>query len=421
MRLRTLLSCRALLLALAALAFGLAVPPCAAAQTAGILHRGIALFHPLYSADTTPGPDKQFLFPPFAAARHTLTDKQLSIIRKAGFDFVRLPVDPGPFLQFTGARRDALDDQLGRTVQRILDSGLAVIVDFHPNAYGPADYLPPALVKGADTPMFESYCTMLTRTARLLDGLHSERVAFELMNEPAVGGTFAGDAQWQTMEEMAYARIRAVSPKLTLVLTGGRNGGFDGLTALDPGRFSKDNAVLYTFHYYRPLEFTYQSYSPDPKYRLAADIPYPAQARPMSDSVNAITVRVMKLDSSLAQRATDMAKGFADLVRYKAENFGRSDIHRDFDQVASWAKTNNIPPNCIFLGEFGVIRRHDIYDGARDSERIRWLSDVRQEAEARGFFWSLWAYSGTGGMEVIKNDHADEIDLLTLSALGIEK
>ncbi len=419
MRLRTLLACRALFLALAALAFGLAVPPYAMAQRAGIFHRGIALFHPLYSADSTPGPDKQFIFPPFAAARHTLTDTQLSIIRKAGFDFVRLPVDPGPFLQFAGARRDALDDLLRQKVQMILDSGLAVIVDFHPNAYGPADYLPPALVKGADTPMFEAYCTMLARTARLLDGLHSDRVALELMNEPAVGWSRAGYAAWQAMLEKAYHAARSGAAHLTLVLSGGNGGDYDGLTYVDPAPFAKDTAIIYTFHFYEPHEFTFQSYPEGPHSRLAADIPYPAQARPLSDSVEALTARVEKLDSSLTQRAADMAMGLADLARYKAENFSRSDMHRDFDQIASWARTHNIPSNQIFLGEFGVERRFGIYDGARDTERVRWLRDVREEAAAHGFFWSLWAYSGRGGMEITNDDAATDVDPITLSALGL--
>src|SRR5437016_13213240 len=70
--------------------------------------RGIAVAHTLAWAQIEPA-STQFVFPPFADASRSLAREELISLRRSGFDFVRLAIDPGPFLQFKGQRRDALD------------------------------------------------------------------------------------------------------------------------------------------------------------------------------------------------------------------------------------------------------------------------------------------------------------------------
>ncbi len=379
------------------------------------------MFHPLISATLGIGHDRLFLFPPFADARHKLTATQLSSIRKAGFDFVRLPVDPGPFLQFQGGKRDALDDIMRQRVQTILDAGLGVVVDFHPNPSS-VDYAPKSLVQGIDSPLFQTYCTMLARTARLLDGMHTKRVALELMNEPAAGWSAAGYADWHAMLEKAYRTLRTDAPRLALVLSGGSNGDIEGLTNLDPRPFASDQAVIFTFHFYDPYIFTEQSgpASPaNPLRNLELDVPYPASARPVDDSIDALSAWLERQHVPKMARLEDMALVRTRLTAYRLTGFNRATIKASFDSVTSWARANAISPSRIFLGEFGVPRRYGAYHGAREMERIRWLSDVRSEAEAHGFFWSIWTYSGSGGMAIVNVDVGGEIDPGTLNALGL--
>lgn len=402
--------------AFAVFAIAFALP--AAAQDAQPFRHGVALFHPLISATFQPGSKTQFVFPPFADAKHQLTDVQLAAIKNAGFDFVRLPVDPGPFLQFKGAQRDALDGILRQRVQMILGAGLAVIVDFHPIPTS-VDYAPKLLVQGADTPLFRDYCGMLARTAQVLDALHTNRVALELMNEPAVGGDPEGNAQWQSMEAKAYRGIRAVAPHLTLVLAGPKGSDVVGITAFNPEAFKGDPAIIYTFHYYEPYEFSHQSLPTSPVERLAADVPYPANSRPISDSLMALSARLDARKEEPAQKLVDMTTGLKYLTRYHLSNFDRDAIEADFGKVEAWAKANGIPASQIYLGEFNVIRCYGIYQGARDAERAHWLSDVRRAAEERGYAWSIWAYSGYGGMAIVQNDSTADIDPTTLTALGL--
>lgn len=408
--------CRSVLFAMFCVAIGLHP---ANAQNFDGFKRGVALFHPLISATLQPGSNTKFAFPPFADAKHQLTNAQLAAIKNAGFDFVRLPVDPGPFLQFKGVQRDALDDIMRQRVQMILDAGLNVIVDFHPIPSS-VEYGPKQLVQSSDSQLFHDYCDMLTRTARLLNAFHSNRVSLELMNEPQLGGTVSSDAQWQNMEEVAYHAARAGAPTLTVVLAGNMSGEYEGLLALDPTPFVGDSRAIFTFHYYLPYEFTTQSFPRDPQLRVAADVPYPAQSRGIDESMAALKLRLAKTTETDQQKKADTALALATLTQYRASNFNRATIQGHFDKVAAWAAKYGVPPSRIFLGEFGVIRQNGIYDGARDPDRVRWLHDVREVAEAHGFSWSIWAYSGSGGMEIMENDNTDAINVATLRALGLQ-
>src|SRR5271168_5055515 len=86
---------------IAALCFVMAITilsPVSRAHAEGFanFHRGVALFHPMIYAPRQNPTSERFVFPPFSDARSQMTGAQLTAIRKAGFDFVRLPVNPGP-------------------------------------------------------------------------------------------------------------------------------------------------------------------------------------------------------------------------------------------------------------------------------------------------------------------------------------
>jgi hypothetical protein len=51
---------------------------------------------------------------------------------------------------------------------------------------------------------------------------------------------------------------------------------------------------------------------------------------------------------------------------------------------------------------------------------LRWIADVRTEAEAHGFAWAVWVHSGSLGFSLVKHPGSVEIDPATLSALGLE-
>jgi endoglucanase len=390
----------------------LTVSPAAAQDDAPAFRRGIAVAHTMAWAQIEPGPSKAFVFPPFMDQARRLDAAELQALRRAGFDFVRLAVDPGPFLQFTGARRERAEEIMLEQVRQILSSGLAVIVDLHPSDLHPG-YTGAALTGGVATPAFRDYLRLVERTAALLDGLKSRRVAFELMNEPPVS-----PEAWQPMLEAAYHAARKVAPRLTLVLPGAREGMPEGLLGLKPAAFRNDPAVIYTFHYYEPFQFTHQGASWNAARHLA-DVPYPANARPLRDSLDATAAAIEASSLSQPQKTAATLEARRLLESYRRSGFDRAAMGKSLDRISAWAKSNGIPGNRIFLGEFGALKSPRQAHGVRASERRQWFADVRSEAEARGFSWAVWVYR-LGGFAVTRDGRGVDVDPVIVDALGLK-
>lgn len=387
------------------------VTPAWPADAGAAFRRGIGVSHVMAWAAIAPGPARQFVFPPFADVSDAQFAAELQTLRRTGFGFVRFAVDPGPFLQFQGARRDRIDRVLIDRVSLILASGLAVIVDFHPSDMHP-DYTAQRLTVGTASPAFQSYLRLIERTARLLDSLHSNKIALELMNEPPLPQT-----EWQPMLELAYAAARQGSRNLTLVIEGGQEASAAALTAMNTAPFSADPAVIYSFHYYDPYQFTHQGASWNPA-RYLAGVPYPAWARPLDDSLKATAALIAAAKLSAPQRALAYRDAKVRLQDYRASDFNGATIAGDFARVARWAKTHGVTADHVMLGEFGANRTPLQRNGAGASERAQWFHDVSAAASANGFGWAVWAYRG-GGFALAESNTANEIEPRVAEALGL--
>jgi endoglucanase len=392
-------------------------PAGAEPTTLGFRH-GISIHHALNWAQMQAGVGDQYVFPPFADPDHFLAQADLDRIRSAGFDFVRLTVDPGPFLQFVGTKRDALDEILLERINMILLSGLNVVVDFHPNNQNPA-YRPLALIESVDTPLFKAYVEAIARTARLLRTLPSGRVMLEPMNEPQVGWHAPGNATWQAMIQVIYGKVRQAAPSLALIVTGGSGGSANGLLALDATPFASDPRVTFTFHYYLRYEFTHQSVKAA-ETRFLSAVPYPANSRPQEETFQSLANAVARSNLKSEEKAAALAAGKKSLEDYLASGFDRSAINSTFASIADWAARYGVPGSRILLGEFGVAGTYAGYRGARDDDRERWLADIRQVAESRGWGWAIWAFRGDGGMALARGDQPGApLDAVALRALGL--
>jgi endoglucanase len=371
---------------------------------------GIGISHAMAWAPLEPAPSRSFVFPPFSYSQ-TAFARELGVLRRVGFDFVRFAVDPGPFLQWQDSRRDDLDRMLISQIRLILANDLSVIVDFHPSDMHP-DYLAEKIAAGPQASLFKGYLRLLARMAALLDGLQSSRVALEIMNEPPPRANV-----WRPMRDAAYSIVRKEAPKLLLVLDGGEEGNLEGTTTLDPP--SEDANILFSFHYYRPWQFTHQGLAGMAAQYLT-DVPYPARARPIQESIaaTAATIAGASLAASQKLQASQTARN--DLESYRASSFDRSTIANDFDKMVRWARDDSVPMHRVILGEFGAMNNEQRGLATRQAERLRWLSDVREAAEARGFAWAAWVHSGSVGFSLVKHDGSPELDPGVLQALGFE-
>src|SRR5436309_6008795 len=81
----------------------------AAAEPPAIrLRRGMNLWPWFSLTREFPAPSAEYDWLPYQPDRAIPTRDDLSALRRSGIDFVRLPVDPGPLLVFSGERRRRL-------------------------------------------------------------------------------------------------------------------------------------------------------------------------------------------------------------------------------------------------------------------------------------------------------------------------
>jgi hypothetical protein len=201
------------------------------------------------------------------------------------------------------------------------------------------------------------------------------------------------------------------------VLDGGEDGNLEGTTQLEG--FRGDPNILFSFHYYRPWQFTHQGLVGHAAQYLT-DVPYPARARPIEGSIEATAAAIARanLAQSQKQQAEDTARKV--LESYRASSFDRAAIADDFNKMTRWARERSVPVQRVILGEFGAMNNEQRGLATRQDERLRWIADVRAEAEAHGFAWAAWVHSGSIGFSLVKQPGNPDIDPAVLSALGLE-
>lgn len=366
-----------------------------------------------------PAPNTGILWPPYRETPRPPNAAELADLRKAGFDTIRLPVDPAPFIVFKGERREEVYRILFAALARIHGAGLNAVVDLHPNSRHPA-WGQHAVIATPDAPAFVAYKNVITEFARRLDKLDPDRVALELINEPRIKCKGADQARWQGIAKELVGSARAGSKRLALVITGACVSSLEGLLALDPKALN-DNNLIYTFHFYDPFTFTHQgaSFIPWPD-KYLDQVPWPASKRPIEEPIALIPERVGSakgLDDSARQRAAAGAR--ANLQKYYNSGAGADVIENRFSQVAAWAREHGIPANRVFIGEFGVLRKNADGPGARCEDRMRWLHDIRAAADKFGFSWAYFNYDGP--FALVNSDSNRTLDQSVLASLGLTK
>lgn len=361
-------------------------------------------------AELQADPEALAVFPDW---RREVTPAMFAALSEQGFDFIRMPTDPGPALAAgPGAEQDRLIEGMIAAVQMGLDADLKVILDLHPLPRGDE-------VGGMDSLLgshFPDYVALVARIAGRLADLPQDRVALELLNEPSFDceGVYAGaPPKWPAMQADLHAAARAAAPEITIILTGACWGQANALASLDPGLIPDDN-VLWTFHSYVPFAYSHQgAVWTGPPVRYLRDLPYPP-----SLMTPEIARRV--IEESAARMAE--AEGQADLqaITQEVETYARtadSDAIHEISVAADWADRHGIPRDRIFMGEFGAL-----HTAGGVTQPMDWyhafLADKRRAAEAAGMSWAVLSWAGDMGVA----DPADperRMSPATCRALGL--
>lgn len=355
-------------------------------------------------------------WPIFRGPRATTTDAELRRLAAAGFDFIRLPVEPSPFLDRSPAEVDAMERRLVDFVDRITAAGMKVMVSGWARHETTPRWQAPQILASKDSPEFKTYLDFLKRIVVLLRDVPKDRWVLQPMNEPQAVCRRTDGVDWVDLQREIYRDLRAFAPGLTLVLTPGCWSKIEALPYLDLAGYDADTLV--DLHYYDPWTFTHQSATWTADWiKHLAGLSFPPSKTNKQAAIEAST-RLFAM-----RRADGGDPAFAETLRkidvYLREDFGPQHIVRDFATLRAWANRNHVAPSRIVIGEFGAYRQPEEAKAIDDGSRARWLATVRKAAEDQGFGWALYAYHSDFGL--VDDEATGAWDETMLPALGLRK
>jgi len=307
----------------------------------------------------------------------------IALIKSAGFDHVRLSVNPEPMMN-AARRQNGTAEYFGyldAAVKMILDTGLAVEIDMHPDS----DFK--ARLKEDD--FVERFADFWRMVAQHYSSWDSELVFFEILNEPEMRDPY----RWYGVEAKLAAAIRQGAPAHTILAAGARWDDDDDMIFLEPLR---DPNVIYVFHFYEPHIFTHQGATWGEYYwHWLKGLHYPSSPENAAQVAAGVPEAIDRLY----------------VIRYGKDHWDASRIEAEINQAADWATHNRVPLVC---NEFGVFRSF-----SDPQDRAAWLKDVRTSLERHNIGWAMWDYSGGFGV-VTKKDGKAALDETTVNALGLK-
>ena len=235
------------------------------------------------------------------------TSADIALIKSAGFDHVRLSVNPQPIMD-AAYRHGGSEEYLGyldAAMKMILDAGLAVELDMHPDSD-----LKQRLAKEDD--FVERFADFWRMIAKHYASYDSERVFFEIMNEPEMHDAY----RWYGVETKLAAAIRQSAPTNTILAAGAKWDDDDDMVFLEPLR---DPNVIYVFHFYEPHIFTHQGATWGAYYwHWLKDLHYPSDPK----NAEAVAAAVPEAVHRLA------------VIRYGQDHWDASRIEADINQAS---------------------------------------------------------------------------------------
>jgi hypothetical protein len=399
----------------AALGSAPTAPSARAAAEAPHFRRGVNAWPWFSLTREFPAPRTDYAWPPFQSQRPVPTPADLRRLRATGLDFIRLPVDPGPFLAADTTSRGQLLDMLDKAVTGTLDADLGIIVNVQAN--GATHYWnPDRMVSSTAAPAFDLYRGLIGELAGRLERFQPGKVALEPVNEPPQA---CASNVWSQVQHALLTAARASSATLPLVVTGGCGSMVGGLTALDPAPLSPFEPILFTFHFYEPYLFSHQGapWMREPVYRSLNNVPWPASAGSLEGTLASVRARMAK-DTETTGEAKRAAYAQTERVLkvYFDAQPDRGFVDKYLRQVRAWGDAHGLAPERIVMGEFGALRTDARYVAAPNPDRARYIADVRQGAEDLGFAWAFWnLFDGMGMMD----DATRALDPAIIDALGL--
>lgn len=324
------------------------------------------------------------------------TGEDARLIASMGFDHVRFTVDPAPLLGLSSrhAEQSQLLDAgkvelhraylklLDAAMETLLDAGLNVVVDIHPE-----DSLKLPL-KDSDAHL-AGFARLWSLLAGHMKKHEPSRVALELINEPRVedGG------RWHTVATELVKAIRQQTTRHVVIVASPAWSGIDQLVSMKP---VEGDRLLHTFHMYDPFIFTHQGANwAGPQWEVLRNVPYPSSPEKIAP---------------LLEKTTH-AEARRNLQWYGEQRWNEQRINQEIARVAEWSTRHRAK---VYCGEFGAYRRFAPREG-----RLQFTLDLRLALEKHRIGWAMWDYRG--GFSLLKDPARREPDNELLAALGLKR
>jgi endoglucanase len=311
------------------------------------------------------------------------TAQDMALIRAMGFDHVRFTLNCEPM--FRRGQADRIPPEylamVDGAVKMILDQGLAVIIDIHPES----DLKAKLAADDAAVEQFEDFWRALAKHYSTLD---PEKVFFEVLNEPE----FRDRYRWSGVQARLARAIREGAPQHTIIVAGANWSGITELLFMEP---LHDSNIIYNFHFYEPHIFTHQGATWSTNFQhYLSKLPYPSTPENVAGEV-------AQAPDAVNQQA---------IVHYGLDRWNAERVEAEIAVAAAWGKRWNVPLTC---NEFGVYRA-----AATAEDRAALIHDVRTTLEKNGIGWTMWDYAG-GFSVVTRENGVSTPDAVTLRALGM--
>jgi aryl-phospho-beta-D-glucosidase BglC (GH1 family) len=314
-----------------------------------------------------------------------MTAEDIALIKSMGFDNVRLSVNPQPMFPMNRPNelRPEYLGYLDDAVKMILDHGLAVVIDLHPESDFKAKL-------AGDDDFVQQFADFWRALAQHCSSWDPDRVFFEILNEPEMSDRY----RWYGVQAKLIAAIREGAPNHTIIAAGARWSDDDDLVFLSDSL--RDTNIIYNFHFYEPHIFTHQGATWGSYYwHWVKGLRYPSTPESAAQTAASVPDAVDRLY----------------VIRYGYDHWDAARVDAEISQAAEWARQHNVPLVC---NEFGVYQAF-----SNPLDRAAWLTDVRTALEKNGIGWAMWDYSGGFGVVNRVNGHPVPDDL-TVRALGLK-
>ncbi len=291
---------------------------------------------------------------------------QLGNIKAAGFEFVRLMVNPNSLIAAVNSAAEPFAS-LTRVLKAAQQNKLKVLLTLY-------DEQPTKEAVIAGGKARDTYLALLEKLGALLSASDPRMVGLEPIDQP--GACDLAPAAWTQLESQLIAAVRRSAPKLTVVVTGPCYSDYYSLTTLKP---LADANLIYSFQYLEPLMFTQQGNPTHSEWQYFRGVPYPLSESKLPALLSSILKTTPAASRALVKKEFETRE---------VGTFDQAALTAQINLVSGWAQKGGVK---VLLSSFAV------HVSAPHADRLRWLRDVRTAAQAQKMDWAAWSWESPYG------------------------